>query len=154
MECVVRGVPAGIGNPIFAKLEAILAQAMMSIPATKGFEIGSGFGGTALTGAEHNDTFYNDGETIRTSTNHSGGIQGGITNGENISFRTAFKPTATIMKEQKTVTKEGENTELKGRGRHDACVLPRAVPIVEAMTALVLLDHVLLQTAQCGPQLD
>jgi len=154
VECVVRGVPAGIGNPIFAKLEAILAQAMMSIPATKGFEIGSGFGGTTLTGAEHNDAFYNDGETIRTSTNHSGGIQGGITNGENISFRTAFKPTATIMKEQKTVTKEGENTELKGRGRHDACVLPRAVPIVEAMTALVLLDHVLLQTAQCGPQWD
>lgn len=154
VECVVRGIPAGIGNPIFAKLEAVLSQAMMSIPATKGFEIGSGFAGTQLTGLEHNDEFYMEGDQVRTTTNHSGGVQGGITNGENISFRTAFKPTATIMTEQKTVTNEKESTELKGRGRHDACVLPRAVPIVEAMTALVLLDHALIQQAQCGPQWD
>ncbi len=154
VECVVRGVPAGIGNPIFAKLEAVLAQAMLSIPATKGFEIGSGFAGTKLTGVEHNDEFYMNGENVRTTTNHSGGVQGGITNGENISFRTAFKPTATIMTEQKTINKQHEDTELQGRGRHDACVLPRAVPIVEAMTALVLLDHALIQHAQCGPQWD
>ena len=150
VECVVRNAPVGLGNPVFGKLEASLAQAMLSIPATKGFEIGSGFGGTELTGAEHNDAFYMEGETIRTATNHSGGVQGGISNGENIIFRTAFKPTATIMKEQKTVTTESEDTELKGRGRHDACVLPRAVPIVEAMTSLVLCDHALQHKAQCG----
>ncbi|MGJ8677715.1 MAG: chorismate synthase [Akkermansiaceae bacterium] len=154
VECVVRGIPAGIGNPIFAKLEAVLAQAMMSIPATKGFEIGSGFAGTQLTGAEHNDAFVMKDNTVGTSSNNSGGVQGGITNGENIIFRTAFKPTATIMTEQKTVSNSHEETDLKGRGRHDACVLPRAVPIVEAMTALVLLDQALLQTAQCGPQWD
>ena len=150
VECVVRNAPVGLGNPVFGKLEASLAQAMLSIPATKGFEIGSGFQGTQLTGAEHNDSFYMDGDTVRTSTNHSGGVQGGISNGENIIFRTAFKPTATIMKEQKTVTTGSEDTELKGRGRHDACVLPRAVPIVEAMTALVLCDHALQHIAQCG----
>ena len=139
-----------MGKPVFGKLEDTLAQAMMSIQATKGFEIGSGFGGTQLTGAEHNDPFYMDGDTVRTSSNRSGGVQGGISNGENISFRVAFKPTATIMTEQKTVTSNKEDTELKGRGRHDPCVLPRAVPIVEAMTALTLCDHALLHAAQCG----
>ncbi len=151
VECVVRNAPVGLGNPVFGKLEASLAQAMMSLPATKGFEIGSGFDGTQLTGAEHNDPFHMDGDTVRTSSNRSGGVQGGISNGENISFRTAFKPTATIMTEQQTVSSSHEDTELKGRGRHDPCVLPRAVPIVEAMTALVLVDHALLHTAQCGP---
>lgn len=150
VECVVRNAPAGLGNPVFDKLEASLARAMMSLPATKGFEIGSGFGGTQLTGAEHNDPYYMEGDTVRTSTNRSGGVQGGISNGENIVFRTAFKPTATIMTEQKTVSTANEDTELKGRGRHDPCVLPRAVPIVEAMTALVLCDHALLHLAQCG----
>ena len=150
VQCVVRNCPAGLGNPVFGKLDATLAQAMMSLPATKGFEVGSGFDGTQLTGAEHNDPFYMDGETVRTTTNRSGGIQGGISNGENLSFKIAFKPTATIMTAQKTVSTQHEDTELKGRGRHDACVLPRAVPIVEAMAALVLCDHALLQRAQCG----
>ena len=150
VECVVRGCPAGLGNPIFSKLEAVLAQAMMSLPASKGFEIGSGFGGSQLTGAEHNDPFFMEGDTVRTSSNRSGGIQGGISNGENIGFKVAFKPTSTIMTSQKTVSSDHQDTELKGRGRHDACVLPRAVPIVEAMTALVLCDHALLQRAQCG----
>jgi chorismate synthase len=152
VECVVRNAPAGLGNPVFGKLEASLAGAMLSIPATKGFEIGSGFQGTKLTGAEHNDSFYMEGEKVRTTTNHSGGVQGGISNGENIIFRTAFKPTATIMTEQDTVTTGSEDTKLKGRGRHDACVLPRAVPIVEAMAALVLCDHALQHRAQCGNQ--
>ena len=150
VQCVVRNCPTGLGNPVFGKLDATLAQAMMSLPATKGFEVGAGFDGTQLTGAEHNDPFYMDGETVRTTTNRSGGIQGGISNGENLSFKIAFKPTATIMTAQKTVSTQHEDTELKGRGRHDACVLPRAVPIVEAMTALVLCDHALLQRAQCG----
>lgn len=150
VECVVRHCPAGLGNPVFGKLDATLASAMMSLPATKGFEIGSGFAGTQLTGAEHNDPFYMEGDTVRTSSNRSGGVQGGISNGENLSFRVAFKPTATIMTSQKTVSSDHQDTELKGRGRHDACVLPRAVPIVEAMTALTLLDHALLQRAQCG----
>ena len=150
VECVVRKAPAGLGNPVFGKLEATLAQAMMSLPATKGFEIGSGFGGTQLTGAEHNDPFYMEGDTVRTSSNRSGGVQGGISNGENISFKVAFKPTATIMTEQQTVSSTREDTELKGRGRHDPCVLPRAVPIVEAMTALTLCDHALLHAAQCS----
>jgi len=150
VQCLVRHCPVGLGNPVFGKLDATLAQAMMSLPATKGFEVGSGFDGTQLTGAEHNDPFFMDGETVRTSTNRSGGIQGGISNGENLSFKVAFKPTATIMTAQKTVSTQHEDTELKGRGRHDACVLPRAVPIVEAMTALVLCDHALLQRAQCG----
>ncbi|MFM5926248.1 MAG: chorismate synthase, partial [Dolichospermum sp.] len=127
VECVVRNVPKGLGEPVFDKLEADLAKAVMSLPASKGFEIGSGFDGTLLTGFEHNDEFYIDenGE-IRTVTNRSGGIQGGISNGENIIIRVAFKPTATIRKEQKTVTKEGEETVLAGKGRHDPCVLPRA----------------------------
>ena len=150
IECVIRGCPAGLGAPVFDKLDAELAKAMLSIPATKGFELGSGFAGTKLTGREHNDEFYMDGDSVRTKTNRSGGVQGGISNGENIIFRTAFKPTATIMLEQDTVSKEHEDTTLKGRGRHDACVLPRAVPIVEAMTALVLCDHALRQRAQRG----
>jgi len=150
VQCIVRNCPAGIGAPVFDKLEAELAKAMMSIPATKGFEVGSGFDGTLLTGSEHNDSFYMDGDTVRTKTNHSGGIQGGISNGEDIDFRVAFKPTATIMTEQDTVSNTKEDTVLKGRGRHDACVLPRAVPMVEAMAALVLCDHLLRQKAQCG----
>jgi len=147
IECVIRGCPPGLGEPIFDKLEADLAKAMLSIPATKGFEIGSGFAGTLLTGREHNDPFVMDGETVRTTSNRSGGVQGGISNGESIVFRVAFKPTATIMTSQQTVTSDGQNTELQGKGRHDACVLPRAVPIVEAMAILVLTDHLLRQRA-------
>ncbi|MEZ5304925.1 MAG: chorismate synthase [Verrucomicrobiales bacterium] len=150
VACVLRGVPPGLGEPVFDKLEADLAKAMMSLPATKGFEIGSGFAGTALTGLEHNDAFYMDGARVRTRTNRSGGIQGGISNGEDIAFRIAFKPTATVMQEQDTVSAAHEDTTLKGRGRHDACVLPRAVPIVEAMALLVITDHLLRQRGQCG----
>lgn len=150
IECVIQGVIAGLGEPVFDKLEADLAKAMLSLPATKGFEIGSGFAGTLLTGAEHNDSFVKRGGRIRTKTNRSGGIQGGISNGENIVFRVAFKPTATILREQKTVTKSGATTTLKARGRHDPCVLPRAVPMVEAMAHLVLCDHLLRQRAQRG----
>ena len=138
IECVIRNCPPGLGEPIFDKLEADLAKAMLSIPATKGFEIGSGFAGTLLTGREHNDPFRMVDGKVRTTSNRSGGIQGGISNGEPIIFRVAFKPTATIMTSQETVTSAGENTELAGKGRHDACVLPRAVPIVEAMATLVL----------------
>ncbi len=145
IECVVRNVPPGFGEPIFDRLEADLAKAMLSIPATKGFEIGSGFDGTQLTGREHNDPFRMHEGKVRTTTNNSGGVQGGISNGENLVFRTAFKPTATIMTEQDTVSIEKEDTTLTGRGRHDPCVLPRAVPIVEAMAALVLCDHALRQ---------
>lgn len=150
VECVVRNVPPGLGEPVFDKLEAELAKAMMSLPATKGFEIGSGFGGTQLTGREHNDPFYMEDERVRTKSNRSGGVQGGISNGENIVFRVAFKPTATIMTAQETVSSDGEDTELTGRGRHDPCVLPRAIPMVEAMASLVLCDHALRQRAQCG----
>lgn len=151
IECVVRGVAAGLGEPVFDKLEADLAKAMLSLPATKGFEIGSGFAGTQLTGLEHNDEFITDESgRIRTKSNRSGGIQGGISNGEDIVFRVAFKPTATVLREQNTVTRSGESTTLKARGRHDPCVLPRAVPIVEAMVHLVLCDHLLRQRAQCG----
>jgi chorismate synthase len=150
VECVARHVPKGLGEPVFDKLEADIAKAVMSLPASKGFEIGSGFDGTLLTGFEHNDEFYTDenGE-IRTATNRSGGVQGGISNGENIIVRVAFKPTATIRKEQKTVTNEGEETIIAGKGRHDPCVLPRAVPMVEAMVALVLCDHLLRNHGQC-----
>lgn len=148
IECVVRGCPAGLGAPVFDKLEADLAKAMLSLPATKGFEIGSGFEGTKLTGREHNDAIEMREGRPRTVTNRSGGIQGGISNGEDIIFRVAFKPTATIARAQPTVTTEGENTELAARGRHDPCVLPRAVPIVEAMVWLVLCDHALRQRAQ------
>jgi chorismate synthase len=151
VECVARHVPKGLGAPVFDKLEADLAKGVMSLPASKGFEIGSGFAGTLLTGIEHNDEFYIDdrGET-RTVTNRSGGVQGGIANGENIILRVAFKPTATIRKEQRTVTAQGESTVLAAKGRHDPCVLPRAVPMVEAMVALVLCDHLLRQQGQCG----
>ena len=147
IECVVRGIPAGLGEPVFDKLEADLAKAMLSLPATKGFEIGSGFAATRLRGSEHNDPFEMRGGKIRTATNNSGGVQGGISNGEEIYFRVAFKPTATIAHEQKTVSTSREQTKLSARGRHDPCVLPRAVPIVEAMTALVLCDHTLRQQA-------
>lgn len=153
IECVVRGVPAGLGDPVFDKLEAELAKAMLSLPATKGFEIGSGFAGARLRGSEHNDAFVMREGRVATATNRSGGIQGGISNGEPIVFRVAFKPTATIAKAQQTVTTAGEEAQLKARGRHDPCVLPRAVPMVEAMTALVLCDHALRQRAQdCLPR--
>ncbi|MCU0795999.1 MAG: chorismate synthase [Akkermansiaceae bacterium] len=145
VECVIRGCPPGLGEPVFDKLEAELAKAMMSLPATKGFEIGSGFAGSRMTGSEHNDPYRMIDGRVRTTSNRSGGIQGGISNGENILFRVAFKPTATIMTPQETVTSSGENTELKGKGRHDACVLPRAVPMVDNMAALVLCDHLLRQ---------
>jgi chorismate synthase len=150
VECVARKVPKGLGEPVFDKLEADIAKGVMSLPASKGFEIGSGFAGTLLTGIEHNDEFYTDEEgNIRTVTNRSGGIQGGISNGENIIIRVAFKPTATIRKEQNTVTKTGEAGVLAAKGRHDPCVLPRAVPMVEAMVALVLCDHLLRFQGQC-----
>ena len=145
IECVVRNVPAGLGSPVFDKLEARLAQAMLSLPAVKGFEIGSGFKAILMKGSEHNDCLRKKGKRIVTESNHAGGIVGGITNGMDIIFRVAFKPTATIFKEQKTVTKKGEETSLQMSGRHDPCVLPRAVPIVEAMTALVLADEYLIQ---------
>jgi len=147
---VARGVPVGWGEPVFDRLEADLAKAMISLPASKGFEIGSGFGGTALKGSEHNDAFRMRGGRVRTATNRSGGVQGGFSNGETIHFRVAFKPTATILQSQDTVSRSGKNVKLKARGRHDPCVLPRAVPMVEAMTALVLLDHALRHRAQCG----
>ena len=147
VECVARGVPAGWGEPVFDKLEADLAKAMLSLPATKGFEIGSGFAGARQRGSEHNDSFHMEGDRVRTATNRSGGIQGGISNGETIFFRLAFKPTATIFRPQQTVTTTGEAAELQARGRHDPCVLPRAVPMVEAMCALVLCDHALRQRA-------
>jgi chorismate synthase len=149
VAAAARGVPAGWGEPVFDRLEADLAKAMMSLPASKGFDIGSGFGGILLTGREHNDTFRMVGGKVHTETNRSGGIQGGISNGETVYFRVAFKPTATVMHEQATVGEDLKNTILKGKGRHDPCVLPRAVPIVEAMTALVLVDHALRQRAQC-----
>jgi len=144
IRAVARGVPAGWGEPVFDKLEADLAKAIMSIPAVKGVENGSGFAGTKLTGSEHNDAFHRrDDGTIGTRTNRSGGIQGGISNGEPITLRIAFKPTATIMRPQETVDRDGNPVILTPRGRHDPCVLPRAVPIVEAMVALVLADHCL-----------
>jgi chorismate synthase len=150
VECVVRNVPKGLGSPVFDRLEADIAKGVMSLPATKGFEIGSGFAGTLLTGSEHNDEFYTDEQgEIRTRTNRSGGTQGGISNGENIIIRVAFKPTATIRKEQNTVTQSGEETTLAAKGRHDPCVLPRAVPMVESMVALVLCDHLLRHYGQC-----
>jgi chorismate synthase len=148
IECRVRGVPAGLGEPVFDRLEADLAKAILSLPATKGFEIGSGFAGTRLRGSEHNDPFETRDGRVRTRTNRSGGIQGGISNGEEIVFRVAFKPTATILQPQATVDAQGAATELIGRGRHDPCVVPRAVPIVEAMTALVLVDHWMRHAAQ------
>jgi chorismate synthase len=157
--CVARGVPPGWGEPVFDKLEADLAKAVMSLPASKGFEIGSGFGGTLLTGSLHNDPYRSsvtgevgpDGKPkVFTQSNRSGGVQGGISNGMPIVIRTAFKPTATVMMEQDTVDTDHENTTLSGKGRHDPCVLPRAVPMVEAMVALVLVDHALRQRGQYG----
>ena len=150
VEAVARGVPAGWGEPVFDKLEADLAKAMLSLPACKGFESGDGFAGTLLTGLEHNDPMRARDGIVFTTANRSGGIQGGISNGETIFFRAAFKPVATVMHEQDTVDVQGRNTTLKGRGRHDPCVLPRAVPMVEAMAALVLVDHALRQRGQCG----
>mmetsp|Transcript_2245 Transcript_2245/g.3271 ORF Transcript_2245/g.3271 Transcript_2245/m.3271 type:complete len:434 (-) Transcript_2245:656-1957(-) len=151
VTCVARNVPAGLGSPVFDKLEADLAKACMSIPAAKGFESGDGFGGTLLTGKDHNDEFYVDPETgaTRTKTNRSGGIQGGISNGENIVIHVAFKPTSTIGQKQSTVTRDGQEVELRGKGRHDPCVLPRAIPMVEAMVALTLVDALMMQQAQC-----
>ncbi len=148
---VARGVPAGWGEPVFDKLEADLGKAVLSLPACKGFEIGSGFAGTLLRGSEHNDAYLADhNRRVTTATNRSGGIQGGISNGMPILLRAAFKPTATIMSHQDTVTTDHEATTLQGRGRHDPCVLPRAVPMVEAMVALVLADHALRQRGQNG----
>jgi chorismate synthase len=148
ITCRVRGVPAGLGEPVFDRLEADLAKAMLSLPATKGFEIGSGFAGTRLKGSEHNDAYVVKDGRVGTATNRSGGVQGGISDGEEIVFNVAFKPTATILQAQRTVDIHGAETELAARGRHDPCVLPRAVPIVEAMAALVLVDHWMRQAAQ------
>jgi chorismate synthase len=146
VECIATGVPAGLGAPVFDKLEADLASGLMSLPASKGFEVGSGFAGTKLTGSQHNDPFFmgSDGRP-HTTTNRSGGIQGGISNGEPIALRVAFKPTATISSAQQTVNRAGEQVTLEAQGRHDPCVLPRAVPMVEAMVCLVLVDHWLRQ---------
>ncbi|MGC6506296.1 MAG: chorismate synthase [Coraliomargaritaceae bacterium] len=149
IECRVRNLPVGLGVPVFDRLEADLAKAMLSIPATKGFEVGSGFSGTLLKGSEHNDRFINKDGQVGTETNRSGGVQGGISNGEELVFRVAFKPTATLIQSQQTVDQSGQETELMGRGRHDPCVLPRAVPIVESMCALVLVDHWMRHQAQC-----
>ena len=141
ISCVIQNVPVGLGEPVFDKLHADLGKAMLSINAVKGFEYGSGFKGTKLKGSEHNDKFKSDGST---ETNNSGGIQGGISNGMDIFFNVAFKPVATIMKPQETINEKGDNVTMRGRGRHDPCVLPRAVPIVEAMAAIVLADFTLL----------
>lgn len=152
IRAIVRGVPAGWGEPVFDKLEADLAKALLSLPASKGFEIGSGYAGALLKGSEHNDPFRSDdGTTVYTTSNYSGGIQGGISNGMPITLSVAFKPVATIVPEQDTVTIDFENTTLTGKGRHDPCVLPRAVPMVEAMIALTLADHALRHHAQNSP---
>ena len=145
ITCVIKGAPVGLGEPCFDKLQALLAHAMLSIGAVKGFEYGSGFAGSSMRGSEHNDTFYMEGDRVRTRTNNSGGIQGGISNGEDIYFRVAFKPTATILFEQPTVNSLHEEVRTTVKGRHDPCVVPRAVPIVEAMAALVIADSLLIQ---------
>lgn len=145
ISCVAAGVPAGLGEPVFGKLHAALAHAMLTINAAKGFEYGDGFDAALYRGSEHNDPFFNDNGTIRTRTNHSGGIQGGISNGEDIYFSVAFKAVATLLTGQETVTAAGHDTILTARGRHDPCVLPRAVPIVESMAAMTLLDYLLIQ---------
>lgn len=150
VTCVCRKVPAGLGEPVFDKLEAKLAQAMLSIPATKGFEVGSGFAGTRLRGSQHNDPFIQKGARLGTRTNYSGGIQGGISNGESIVLRVAFKPPATISRAQQTASFDGREAVLEAKGRHDPCVVNRAVPIVEAMAALVLADAALIQRARVG----
>ena len=149
INCIIKNAPAGLGEPVFDKLQADLAKAMLSINAVKGFEYGSGFSGSAMKGSEHNDIpegiYINEAGSafLKTMTNYSGGIQGGITNGQDIYFRVAFKPVSTLMKDQQTIDNTGQPIILKSRGRHDVCVVPRAVPIVEAMTALVLCDHFL-----------
>jgi chorismate synthase len=145
VSAVITGCPVGLGEPAFDKLHADLGKAMLSINACKGFEYGSGFAGVSMRGSEHNDVFYQEDGIIKTRTNHSGGIQGGISNGMDITFRVAFKPVATIIPAQESVNMQGESVEVTGRGRHDPCVLPRAVPIVESMAALVLADHLLRQ---------
>ena len=143
VTCVIKNAPVGLGEPVFDKLHAELGKAMLSINAVKGFEYGSGFEGIKLRGSQHNDEFVNEGGKIRTKTNHSGGIQGGISNGEDIYFNVAFKPVATIMQDQQSVDKDGNEVVVSGKGRHDPCVVPRAVPIVEAMAALVMCDFYL-----------
>jgi chorismate synthase len=148
IACVIKGVPVGIGEPVFGKLHAALGAAMLGINAVKGFEYGDGFGIVTHRGSEINDVFYNDNGQIRTRTNHSGGIQGGISNGEDIYFRVAFKPVATLLMEQDTVDRDGNETILKARGRHDPCVLPRAVPIVESMAAMTIMDYILLANSR------
>jgi chorismate synthase len=150
ITCVIRNAPVGLGEPVFDKLSADLGKAMLSINAVKGFEIGSGFEGTMLRGSEHNDAWMQVKGKPRTQTNHAGGVLGGISNGDDIYFRVAFKPTSTIMKAQKTVTTTGKTVTMQAAGRHDPCVLPRAVPIVDAMAALVIMDHLLRQRAQNG----
>lgn len=147
ITCVIKNTPVGVGEPVFNKLHAELAKAMMSINAVKGFEYGSGFNSVSMKGSEHNDIFYNDSGKIKTKTNLSGGIQGGISNGEDIYFNTAFKPVATIMQEQDSIDINGNETKVKGKGRHDPCVVPRAVPIIEAMSALVIADYILINNA-------
>jgi chorismate synthase len=147
VACRVLNTPVGLGDPVYERLEANLAKAMLSINATKGFEIGSGFEGTRMLGSEHNDQLIKEGEELKTKTNHSGGVQGGVSNGMPIEFKVAFKPVATLMKEQASIDKEGNEIIVKGKGRHDPCVVPRAVPIVEAMTALVLLDHLMINNS-------
>jgi chorismate synthase len=144
VSCVIKGAPVGLGEPVFDKLHAELGKAMLSINAVKGFEYGSGFEGVTMRGSQHNDAFYTDSDgKVRTRTNHSGGIQGGISNGEDIYFRVAFKPVATIMQDQESVNERGESVSVSGKGRHDPCVVPRAVPIVEAMAAVVIADFLL-----------
>lgn len=144
---VIKGTPAGLGEPVFDKLHAELGKAMLSINAVKGFEYGSGFEGVKLNGSTHNDAFYQEGNIVKTRTNHSGGVQGGISNGQDIYFNVAFKPVATIMKDQESINEAGESVSVSGKGRHDPCVVPRAVPIVEAMSALVIADYLLISKA-------
>ena len=148
ITCVIKGCPVGVGEPEFGKLHAALGAAMLSINAVKGFEYGEGFNGVTARGSEQNDVFRSENGRITTNTNHSGGIQGGISNGQDIYCRIAFKPVATILKEQETVDMEGNPTTFTARGRHDPCVLPRAVPVVEAMAAMTILDYILLQKAR------
>lgn len=150
ITCVIEGVPVGLGEPCFDKLQALLAHAMLSINAVKGFEYGSGFGGVSMRGSEHNDIFYMDGERVRTRTNNSGGIQGGVSNGEDIYFNVAFKPTATILMQQDTINAEHQEVQTIVKGRHDPCVVPRAVPIVEAMAAMVIADALLMNKTVRG----
>jgi chorismate synthase len=145
VTCVISGVPAGLGEPVFDKLHADLGKAMLSINAVKGFQIGSGFAAASMRGSQHNDAYRSDGDGIRTASNRSGGVQGGISNGEDIVFDVAFKPVSTLMRDQSSVDRDGNAVTLEGKGRHDPCVVPRAVPVVEAMACLVIADHLLRQ---------